>query len=109
MWYCRGLGTTEFYVLQRTEADIHTVPHVAAALSRWEANTDVSLVGSVHGTATYVCSYMTKAETDGIRSVVATALNNLPEDSSLYRKVIVLTLANQSYSINTQILSLISD
>jgi hypothetical protein len=82
----KNVGASEFMVLQRTEADVNTVPHVPAALQRWEANTNCSLVSSVHGTASYVCSYMTKAETEGIRQAVHEGLATLPEGSSMYRK-----------------------
>jgi hypothetical protein len=83
----RNLGSSEFMVMQRSEEDVNIVPHVPAALERWEANTDCSLVGSVHRTASYVCSYKTKAETEGIRQAVQRGLATLPPNSTDFKKL----------------------
>ena len=39
---------------------------------------DIQLIGSVYGTAAYVCSYMCKLEREEVRKAIRDALESLP-------------------------------
>jgi hypothetical protein len=78
---------SELYILERGAGDINVVPYNPTLLRLWGANMDIQFVGSMHGTAAYVCSYMTKSETSGLKSVVSNALATLPADSSFARRL----------------------
>lgn len=82
-----GLRRTDFYVTARGAADTRTTPYNPACLLAWQANMDIQLVGSMHGTCSYVCSYMTKGETDGIRDCISSAVARLPAEATLARRL----------------------
>ena len=48
----------------------------------WQANMDILLIGSVYGTAAYVCSYMCKGESKEVRKAIREALERLPTQAS---------------------------
>jgi len=53
---------SRFYVLKRSSGEENCNPYNAHLLKAWKANMDILLIGSVYGTAAYVCSYMFKSE-----------------------------------------------
>ena len=52
---------SRFYVLKRSEGEENCNPYNAHLLKAWKANMVIQLIGSVYGTAAYVCSYMCKS------------------------------------------------
>ena len=48
---------------------------------------DIQLIGSVYGTASYICSYMCKGESEEVKKVIRDALNTLPANASIRKKL----------------------
>ena len=59
-------------------------------LRHWNANMDIQMVGSAYGAARYVCAYVCKRETDEVRSATKEAMQKLPSDSSLRKRLFSL-------------------
>ena len=69
---------SRFYVLKRSEGEENCNPYNTHLLKAWKANMDIQLIGSVYGTAAYVCSYMCKSESEEVRKAIRDALESLP-------------------------------
>ena len=67
---------SRFYVLKRSEGEENCNPYNAHLLKAWKANMDIQLIGSVYGTAAYVCSYMRKSESEEVRKAIRDALES---------------------------------
>ena len=48
---------------------------------------DIQLIGSVYGTAAYVCSYMCKGESEEVRKAIREALESLPTQASSRKRL----------------------
>ena len=57
---------SRFYLLKQNKGDENVNAHNADLLA-WQANMDIPLIGSVYGTASYICSYMCKGESDEVK------------------------------------------
>ena len=56
------------YLLKRSVGEENINPYNEHLLRAWQANMDIQLIGSVYGTAAYVCSYMCKGESEEEKS-----------------------------------------
>ena len=66
------------YLLKRSVGEENINPYNEHLLRAWQANMDNQLIGSVYGTAAYVCSYMCKGESKEVRKAIREALESLP-------------------------------
>ena len=48
---------------------------------------DIQLIGSVYSTASYICSHVCKGESEVVKKVIRDALNNLPANVSIRKKL----------------------
>ena len=65
---------SRFYVLKRLAGEENCNPYNAHLLKTWKANMDLQLIGSVYGTAAYVCSYMCKSKSEEVRKAIQTII-----------------------------------
>ena len=77
---------SRFYLLKQSKGDENVNAHNADLLA-WQANMDIPLIGLVYGTALYICSYMCKGESDEVKKAIREALNNLPANASIHKKL----------------------
>ena len=70
------------YLLKRSVGEENINPYNEHLLRAWQANMDIQLIGSVYGTAAYVCSYMCKGESEEVRKAIREALESLPAHAS---------------------------
>ena len=70
------------YLLKRSVGEENINPYNEHLLRAWQANMDIQLIGSVYGTAAYVCSYMCKGESEEVRKAIREALVSLPAHAS---------------------------
>ena len=78
---------SRFYILRRKPEDLWINPYNLNILKNWNANMDIQMVGTTHGVARYVCSYICKNEPLAFRQEVATVLKKMPNDAS-QRKIL---------------------
>ena len=78
---------SRFYVLKRSAGEENCNPYNANLLKAWKANMDIQLIGSVYGTAAYVCSYMCKSESEEVRKAIRDALESLPPQASTRKRL----------------------
>ena len=78
---------SRFYVLKRSAGEENCNPYYTHLLKAWKANMDVQLIGSVYGTAAYVCSYMCKSESEEVRKVIRDASESLPPQASTRKRL----------------------
>jgi hypothetical protein len=84
----QGLRKCDFYVTQRGADEAFVAPYNPACLCRWEANMDIQMIGGQMATAAYVCAYVAKAESAGLRQHVQDAVGRLPEGSKDYMRML---------------------
>ena len=70
------------YLLKRSVGEENINLYNEHLLGAWQANMDIQLIGSVYGTAAYVCSYMCKRESEEVRKAITEALESLPTQAS---------------------------
>ena len=71
---------TRFYETKRlTEKDRMINAYNPTILKIWKANMDIQLVASIYGLVNYICSYITKAEPEGLKHSMDKALERLPD------------------------------
>ena len=75
------------YLLKRSAGEENINPYNEHLLRAWQANMDIQLIGSVYGTAAYVCSYMCKGESEEVRRVIREALESLPPQASSRKRL----------------------
>ena len=78
---------SRFYILKRFAGEENCNPYNANLLKAWKANMDIQLIGSVYGTAAYVCSYMCKSESEEVRKAIRDALESLPPQASTRKRL----------------------
>ena len=61
--------------------------HNEHLLRAWQANMDIQLIGSVYGTAAYVCSYMCKGDGKEVKKTIREALESLPTQASSRKRL----------------------
>ena len=47
----------------------------------------IQLIGSVYSTASYICSLMCKGDSEEVKKAIGDALNNLPPNGSIHKKL----------------------
>ena len=75
------------YLLKRSVGEENINPYNEHLLRVWQANMDIQLIGSVYGTAAYVCSYMCKGESEEVRKAIREALESLPTQASSRKRL----------------------
>ena len=75
------------YLLKRSAGEENINPYNEHLLRAWQANMDIQLIGSVYGTAAYVCSYMCKGESEEVRKAIREALESLPTQASSRKRL----------------------
>ena len=75
------------YLLKRSVGEENINPYNEHLLRAWQANMDIQLIGSVYGTAAYVCSYMCKGESEEVRKAIREALESLPTQASSRKRL----------------------
>ena len=75
------------YLLKRSVGEENVNPYNEHLLRAWQANMDIQLIGSVYGTAAYVCSYMCKGESEEVRKAIREALESLPAQASSRKRL----------------------
>ena len=75
------------YLLKRSVGEENIIPYNEHLLRAWQANMDIQLIGSVYGTAAYVCSYMCKGESEEVRKAIREALESLPTQASSRKRL----------------------
>ena len=75
------------YLLKRSVGEENINPYNEHLLRAWQANMDIQLIGSVYGTAAYVCSYMCKGESEEVRKAIREALESLPAQASSRKRL----------------------
>ena len=78
---------SRFYVLKRSAGEENCNPYYTHLLKAWKANMDIQLIGSVYGTAAYVCSHMCKSESEEVRKAIRDALESLPPQASTRKRL----------------------
>lgn len=88
-----GLRRADTYILRRGPQDLTTNPYNPAMLRAWGANMDLQMIatgpsggaggGEGYAAAQYAFAYVSKAETEGMRSCVQQALETMPVRASL--------------------------
>ena len=78
---------SRFYILKRSKGEENINAYNPDLLLAWQANMDIQLIGSVYGTASYICSYMCKGESEEVKKAIGDALNNLPPNASIRKKL----------------------
>ena len=78
---------SRFYVLRRSAGEKNCNPYNTHQLKAWKANIDIQFIGSVYGTAAYVCSYMCKSESEEVRKAIRDALESLPPQASTRKRL----------------------
>ena len=78
---------SRFYVLKRSEGEENCNPYNAPLLKAWKANMDIQLIGSVYGTAAYVCLYMCKSESEEFRKAIRDTLESLPPRATARKRL----------------------
>ena len=73
--------------LKRSVGEENINPYNEHLLRAWQANMDIQLIGSVYGTAAYVCSYMCKGESEEVRKAIREALQSLPAQASSRKRL----------------------
>lgn len=97
-----GLRRTDTYVTKRRPGDESTLPYNPRLLVRWGANMDIQFVGSMYGTAAYITTYITKAETEALQSVVHASLQGLASDATdrqMLQRIGTTILGQREYSL----------
>ena len=61
---------SRIYILKRTEAESMANAYYRPILLAWGANMDIQQIGSAHGAAHYVTSYVIKEEAADVRKAV---------------------------------------
>ena len=75
------------YLLKRSVGEENINPYNEHLLRAWQANMDIQLIGSVYGTAAYICSYMCKGESEEVRKAIREALESLPAQASSRKRL----------------------
>ena len=78
---------SRFYLLKRNKGEENINAFNIHLLLAWKANMDIQLIGSVYGTASYICSYMCKGESEEVKKAIRDALNTLPANASIRKKL----------------------
>ena len=78
---------SRFYILRRTDGEENVNPYNAPLLLAWQANMDIQLIGSVYGTASYICSYMCKGESEEVKKAISDSLQSLAPNASLRKRL----------------------
>ena len=78
---------SRFYVLKRKEGEENINAYNPALLLAWQANMDIQMIGSVYGTASYICSYMCKGESEEVKKAIRDSINSLPPQASIRTKL----------------------
>ena len=78
---------SRFYILRRTDGEENVNPYNAPLLLAWQANMDIQLIGSVYGTASYICSYMCKGESEEAKKAISDSLQSLAPNASLQKRL----------------------
>jgi hypothetical protein len=89
-------------MLKRTAEERFIAPYNQEVLKLWQANMDLQFIHSPHGAAAYVCSYITKDETAGLRNIVADAVAKLPQTATtrqLYTRIATAQFGARAVSV----------
>ena len=82
------ISETRFYETKRTtEKERWINPYNPQILESWKANMDIQLVASIFGLVNYICSYITKAEPEGLKKSIEKAIERLPEKATARDKM----------------------
>ena len=78
---------SHFYLLKRNKGEENINAYNFHLLLAWQADMDIQLIESVYGTASYICFYMCKGESEEVKKAIRDALNTLPANASICKKL----------------------
>ena len=79
--YPELLSSARCYTLKREKGAENINAYNPILLREWGANMDIQFVGSAHGAAAYVCSYICKKESDFLKSKLTEVQKNLTTET----------------------------
>ena len=90
------LTSSKCYIIEREKGCEFINPYNPILLQQWNANMDIQFIGSVHGAAKYVCSYICKREADNLRSALSDIERRIPRDATFHSKF--MTIGNTFFT-----------
>lgn len=84
--YVNPQTTANFYETKRESSDIWVNAYNPAVLKFWQANMDIQFVGCSYGIASYVCSYVCKAEPMRLRQSIQDILCQIKQGNFTFRQ-----------------------